>query len=276
MVQIVMSGVSQNFDQPEITLSVDENENVVNTLIIVKMKNLDVFKGNLDNFKTQIDNLNKKLSKIDTGMDTVIDINSCYSSIEGENNIYQLLSLCVAFNQKDKFDYLLKKSTIGNIEEALLMSCNIHNRLYFFEKLSNIVSLKDKSWYMPLSTACNSGNIEIVKLIIQSGQVDVNYTDSNSQFYAPLIIAIEKRYNDIAKVLIENGANVNIKTELNDIPEVDSFDLSQELIMDTALVTNIDNMNNFILSEIGRNQLSRTIYGGETPLMIAVETKILR
>ncbi|XP_052087894.1 uncharacterized protein LOC127724932 [Mytilus californianus] len=57
----------------------------------------------------------------------------------------------------------------------------------------------------PLNAACHYGNLQIVKLLVQSG-VNVNCCEYHE---FPLSVATENGYNDIVKYLAENGADVN-------------------------------------------------------------------
>ena len=62
----------------------------------------------------------------------------------------------------------------------------------------------------PLAVACNCGDLSIVSLLLQYGAlVDIPGEPS------PLVAAIDKDSYDIAKSLINGGANVNVQEEKN-------------------------------------------------------------
>ena len=58
----------------------------------------------------------------------------------------------------------------------------------------------------PLHSAVITGSVEIVQILLD------RFAELNSQDIegkTPLILAIENKYNEMAEVLIANGANVN-------------------------------------------------------------------
>jgi hypothetical protein len=60
--------------------------------------------------------------------------------------------------------------------------------------------------YSPLILACYRGNNEVAKMLIENG-ADINY---KSALGSPLMACVVKNNNEIAKILISKGANVNI------------------------------------------------------------------
>ncbi len=79
--------------------------------------------------------------------------------------------------------------------------------------------LGQKAQHTPLGEACNAGNFEMVKLLIENG-ADVNYVPRYT-LNTPLSFAVQSRSVDnfkIVKLLIENGADVNFRRGYQAIP----------------------------------------------------------
>lgn len=77
----------------------------------------------------------------------------------------------------------------------------------------NEVSLGDMT---PLITSVNSGNSHTVKALLESG-ADVNHQDSNGDT-ALMYASWYNKYYDLAKLLIQNGANPSLKNSNSDSP----------------------------------------------------------
>lgn len=71
----------------------------------------------------------------------------------------------------------------------------------------------------PLYVACEEGEPEIVKLLIENG-ADVNFPvyRKGEVYYTPLIISSAYGYDDIVKLLVDNGADPNISGYDKDFP----------------------------------------------------------
>ena len=101
-------------------------------------------------------------------------------------------------------------------------------------------------------------DIEMIKIAIANG-ADVNYVKKG--YHTPLSLAIKKANIELASYLINNGADPNIKMELDD-----------ERII-TPLIIAVQN-DNFIaiqfLIESGTN-INEPIGYGDTPLMVSIK-----
>ncbi len=65
----------------------------------------------------------------------------------------------------------------------------------------------------PLHEAAHSNSIEIVKLLLESGanvDVRVSPSDPTSNLWTPLMFAVYRGYPDIVSLLIAHGADVNV------------------------------------------------------------------
>ncbi len=67
------------------------------------------------------------------------------------------------------------------------------------------VNIKSKMYMTPLRVATQSGDLETVKLLLARGALP----DAPEDEFPPLFYAISKGYDDIARVLIEGGTDLN-------------------------------------------------------------------
>jgi ankyrin repeat protein len=72
----------------------------------------------------------------------------------------------------------------------------------------NFCDPKDYSEHPPLHLACNRGQFECVKLLVQYGAA-VNYQCRNGGYSA--IVHLDEKNIDIARYLIEHGAELSLK-----------------------------------------------------------------
>ena len=95
----------------------------------------------------------------------------------------------------------------------------------------------------PLFVACESGNFEIAKLLIENG-ANVNHEDSYK--LTPLFVACESGYFEIAELLIKNKADVNHEDSYNKTPlfvaceSSGYFEIAELLIKNKADVNHED------------------------------------
>ena len=69
----------------------------------------------------------------------------------------------------------------------------------------DFINRKNKDGYTPLILACYSGNIEVVRYLVEHSK-DLN---GGSKYGTPLMAASVKGYEKIVALLIEKGADVN-------------------------------------------------------------------
>lgn len=110
-----------------------------------------------------------------------------------------------------------------------------------------------------LHYACQSGHLEIVDELI--GNYDTDISDTESEGFTPLIIAVQENHLLIARSLLMKGANVHIKdsygkTALTYATENANYDIVRELILYgakdddnlTSLITGYENDSNEIVN----------------------------
>jgi ankyrin repeat protein len=71
--------------------------------------------------------------------------------------------------------------------------------------------------FTPLGLACYFGQFEIARYLVLKG-ADVNQHSNNGFRVFPIHSATAGNYTDIARVLIENGANVNVRQQAGATP----------------------------------------------------------
>lgn len=104
-----------------------------------------------------------------------------------------------------------------------------------------------------LINACAIGDLEKVKLIINSGGVNLDYKKFDGS--SALIEAVQNYRYEIIKLLLESRADVNIQQKNGDTPLIIAIDLKFNEIVE-LLIDNKANVN------------TKNIYG-ETPLIMA-------
>ncbi|WP_214070004.1 ankyrin repeat domain-containing protein [Mucilaginibacter sp. dw_454] len=79
------------------------------------------------------------------------------------------------------------------------------------------VNLYADDGFTPLGLACYFGQFEVARYLVLKG-ADVNQPSNNGFNVFPLHSAAAGSYNNIARMLIENGAQVNIKQQAGATP----------------------------------------------------------
>jgi ankyrin repeat protein len=96
-------------------------------------------------------------------------------------------------------------------EEYLINLAVMHNATTTIDNLlkqSNINFNKNDEFGMtPLTTAISNHSLDAVKLLLQSNACDVDQPDKDGNI--PVILAIQEKQFDIAKLLISNNCNIN-------------------------------------------------------------------
>eukprot|EP00833_Pecoramyces_ruminatium_P002518 jgi/Orpsp1_1/1176550/evm.model.c7180000058050.1 len=209
--ELIKNGVKIN--------DIDENNNNALYYSIIN-KNIELVKLLLSH------NIEFIYSKIDEKSPLLISIK------QNDSNLFKLIINNINGSKKDK--------KIDEIVESLIQyakSTNNYNIVKFihkhlnrnnysnYEKLNNIMIENDKNYNIkeykeiqPLHYACMEGNIDNIKYLIKSKNIEIN--ERNNDGSTPLMVTIKNNKYDAFKLLLElcNNIDVNIADYNNITP----------------------------------------------------------
>ncbi|XP_044738962.1 uncharacterized protein LOC123300452 [Chrysoperla carnea] len=148
----------------------------------------------------------EKLEILKMFIESGVDLDACYYYPETMRSYGSPLRLAVRLGHMDIANYLLGKNCESKVFIHNLAEYRTVTDLKKYMKPEDINAL-DYDGRTPLFYAI-LGNDDNVKFLIESG-ADVNHKDESNQ--TPLFVAIEKEKFECVQVLINNGADVNIK-----------------------------------------------------------------
>ena len=120
-----------------------------------------------------------------------------------------------------------------------------------------VINLRDKHGQTPLSLAAEKGHEAVVKLLLITGQADVN--SKNKHGRTPLWLAAEKGHEAVVKQLLMTGqADVNSKDKNKQTPLLLAVEKGHEAVVRQLLM-------------IGQADVNLEDKGGRTPLSFATE-----
>jgi ankyrin repeat protein len=120
--------------------------------------------------------------------------------------------------------------------------------------LPPIQSVLNNSSYQSLHEAIRNRNcsVDVIRNLLDPDNIDIK-----EEGQTPLLLSIEKGRLDIAKLLIENGANTNVVTE------------AQESLLHIAVFKGYQEIVEFLINQ-NENLINLKMAGGFTPLHLAV------
>lgn len=144
------------------------------------------------------------------------DVNRTFSPHDEYYPAYTPLEFAIRFSNYDFAKFLIKKgakvnSTNIDLYLNLLIAVKANNLDSVQLLLENGADINamyhDNNNILHVATVSNA-DIQIVKLLLEKG-IDVNSINTFDE--SPLYLSVEQWNNEIAKLLLENGANANIK-----------------------------------------------------------------
>ncbi|OGP87197.1 MAG: hypothetical protein A2156_08075 [Deltaproteobacteria bacterium RBG_16_48_10] len=124
------------------------------------------------------------------------------------------LGLIKALEQKrfdDAREMIIKKKGINALNEynqnplLLALEAGQAELARLLIEAGSDVNIKSKMYMTPLRVATQSGNLEMVRLLLSKGALP----DAPEDEFPPAFYALHKGYDEIARVLIEAGTNLN-------------------------------------------------------------------
>lgn len=117
-----------------------------------------------------------------------------------------------------KIDRTLVNAKDNNGKTPLIWACSIDNVViarYLLEKNAD-PDIKDENGSTALHISANSGNLELVKLLLQNETSSINAGAEWGN--TPLHLACERGHPEVVKVLLENGADIEARNALKRTP----------------------------------------------------------
>ena len=112
--------------------------------------------------------------------------------------VFTLLCSCLTFSQV-KVNDIARSGCAEDMES-------------FIKEFPEAINYEDSRGFVPLTLACYSGNVEVVKVLVKH----VKDIDAVSNYGTPLMAASFKGYKEIVEILLKNGADVNA-TDSNEV-----------------------------------------------------------
>ena len=155
-------------------------------------------------------------------LDKIIKDNKKLNKYMISKNHYQKISNILSSNDTDKID-TVKKIIDENNESLLLYNHLLHTICYLnnneilkylfttnFKKLINVIDYKGNSL---LRIAVDNDNYHMTKTILELSKKHIDFM--NIEGTTPLMQAVRNENLELVKLLIENGADINKKTDEN-------------------------------------------------------------
>lgn len=125
--------------------------------------------------------------------------------------------LTAAYNQKPEITaFLVKKRARLNLFEACAVG-KIEKVKSILKKKPAVVNDFAPDGFQPIGLASFFGHVEVVRFLLESG-AEVNTPSHNGLKVTPLNSAAAGRHYEIAMLLLEKGANPNIRQEGDFVP----------------------------------------------------------
>lgn len=122
---------------------------------------------------------------------------------------------------------IIKTKIANNITTPFIEAC-LHGEIITVKMLIDS-SINDRTRYgfTPLMASCYNGHYEIAKLLIESGVKNINAITKNG--WSALTMAVKRNDVKLAKLLLDNGANPNLKTFFSSALKMAQLDYLEEM-----------------------------------------------
>ncbi|XP_057660313.1 ankyrin repeat domain-containing protein 49-like [Diorhabda carinulata] len=142
------------------------------------------------------------------------------------------------------------------LQKNILDACekgNLEQVKTLIESNPNLINVTDKDGYTPLHRACYSNNVDIVEFLLQNG---ANIAAETEMQWQPLHSCCQWNHKECAAVLIQHGADVNALSQGGQTPlhiaasHGASFETVQLLLMHPFIDPSIKNNGNETAKDI--------------------------
>ncbi|CAN5500115.1 hypothetical protein BH09BAC6_BH09BAC6_32670 [soil metagenome] len=150
-----------------------------------------------------------------TGLDALLKQDPALAKTRTGHRVSPVMLSC--YYKKPEVTELLLKYTdeISLFEAAAAGKFNVVAHLVY--TYPDAINFYAEDGFTPLGLACYFGHYEIARYLVLKG-ADVNMPSNNGFHVYPIHSAAAGNYTDIARMLIENNAGVNVKQQAGATP----------------------------------------------------------
>ncbi|MBS1500996.1 MAG: ankyrin repeat domain-containing protein [Bacteroidetes bacterium] len=163
-----------------------------------------------------IDELEEYIAAGDlAGLNDLLARNPALAKTKTSQNVSPLMLSC--YYKKPEVTAMLLKyaDEISLFEAAAVGKFDVVAHLLYTHP--DAVNDYAEDGFTPLGLACYFGQFEVARYLVLKG-ADVNLPSNNGFHVFPIHSAAAGNYTDIARMLIENGANVNVRQQAGATP----------------------------------------------------------
>ncbi len=149
------------------------------------------------------------------GLSDLLSANPALATKTTTMNVSPLMLACY-YKKPDVAEFLLKYVGDISLFEAAAVG-KFDAVAHFIYTHPDAVNEYADDGFTPLGLACYFGQFEVARYLILKG-ADVNQPSNNGFHVFPIHSAAAGDYTDIARILIENGAQVNVRQQAGATP----------------------------------------------------------
>jgi ankyrin repeat protein len=149
------------------------------------------------------------------GLSDLLSANPTLATKTTSQNVSPLMLACY-YKKPEVAEFLLKYvNEISLFEASAVGKFDVVAHLTFTRP--EVINEYADDGFTPLGLACYFGQLEVARYLILKG-ADVNQPSNNGFHVFPIHSAAAGDYTDIARILIENGAQVNVRQQAGATP----------------------------------------------------------
>lgn len=149
------------------------------------------------------------------GLNAILSVTPGLAKASTSHHVSALMLSCY-YKKPEVTSFLLKYIDEVNLFEATAAGkLDVVTRL--IDTYPEAINYYGEDGFTPLGLACYFGQYEIARLLIVKG-ADINLSSNNGFDVCPIHSAAAGNYTDIVALLIESGANINVKQQAGVTP----------------------------------------------------------